>query len=324
METSVSFVHGQTVDELVQEIYDARLGNNIDGVMEDLSSAPPQPVAALRDVMQTMDRAKEYFSLLFHRGDKYTGKIKSCAFDVLDVIRFAIPGKTKTWHASFEDVFYDEIKQQQKKRMNEEEDLEAQFQEEYDAMVAAQMVSVADETEALFETDPNTTVDEDLKLEIRIQDQELALRQKYELKKIELSLTVPRGKVPNKILDNYTGIVPSDKYRNMFGIHDFAMRYVSRPICTLDEYISFRGKWGTRRKYVPWNDKVQGKGAGYYERILNLKQGPGAAPTFDENNYLITPEAKDLPDTRLDWDTRLLNYRKKVLFGKAPVEIDKE
>lgn len=320
METSVSFVHGQTIDELVQEIYDARLGNNIDGVMEDLSSAPPQPVAALRDVMQTMDRAEEYFSLLFHRGDKYKGKIKSCAFDVMDAIRFSVEGVTKPWHASFKDVFYDEIKQQQKKRKEKEEKIEAEFQEEFSAMVAAQMVSVANEIDAIFETDPETSVDKDLMIESRIRDQELALRQKYELERIKLELTVPKGRVPNKILDNYTGIVPSNKYRDMFGIHDFAMRYVSRPICTLDEYINFRGKWGTRSKYVPWNDKIQGKGAGYYERILNLKQGPGDAPTFDENNYLITPAAKDLPDTRMDWNTRLLNYRKKVLFGKAPAE----
>lgn len=322
METTVSFVHGQTIDELVQEIYDARLGNNIDGVMEKLSAAPPQPIPELREVMQELERAEDYFSLLFHQGAKYKGKIKSCAFNVMDAIRFLVEGKTKPWHASFDDVFYDEVKQQQKKRQDEEAAIQQAYNEEYAAMVAAQTAAV--NAEVMRGDYEDMSVDTFKLVQDRVQDEELALKQKYELKRIEHELTVPKGRVPNKILDNYTGIVPSNKFRNMFGIHDFAMRYVSRPICTLDEYINFRGRWGTRRKYIPWNDKIQGKGAGFYERILNLKQGPGDPPTFDENNYLITPEAKDLPDTRIDWNNRLINYRRKILFGKAPAEVPEE
>jgi hypothetical protein len=110
----------------------------------------------------------------------------------------------------------------------------------------------------------------------------------------------------------------------MFGNHDIAMKYVSRPICTLDEYAAFRGAWGKRRGTVQPNDPLQGKGATYYMQILDLKQGPGDAPTFDENNFLVDPEPKDLPDTRVDWRVRLLNYRSKILSGKLPTSPEDE
>jgi len=80
--------------------------------------------------------------------------------------------------------------------------------------------------------------------------------------------------------------------------------------------VKFRGKWGKKRGYVAPDNKLQGKGAPYYEQILEFKAGPGVAPTFDENNFLINPKPKDLPDTRKDWNVAIKNYRKKVLFGK--------
>lgn len=320
MQTTVQYVHGQTLDELAQEIYDARMGNNIDGVLENLNAGPPQPIPELREVMQEIDRAEDYFSLLFHQGASYGSRIKRAAFDVTKVVRFVIPGKTKPWYATFDDIFDDAARQIQRRRAREQQRLEDEFNAELEAMIEAQTEAVKLEAQDMSIT--NEGLQE--MINDRVKDQELVLRETYEKKKVEAEFRKPTARVANKVLDNYAGITPDPKYRDMFGIHDVAMAYVSRPVCTLEEYINFRGKWGTRRQYIPANDKIQGKGAGFYERIMNLTQGPGTAPTFDENNFLVNPTADELPDTRLDWHTRLLNYRKKVLFGREPAEVPKE
>jgi len=123
-------------------------------------------------------------------------------------------------------------------------------------------------------------------------------------------------KGPTQYLDSYQSIAPTREFEPMFEQATYAMRFGARPICTLEEYINFH-ELGTRVGRILPDDKDQGKGGVFYEQILNLVQGPGDAPTADVNNNLDDPVTAD---TRADWQTRLKNYRKKVLFQLHPQE----
>lgn len=126
-----------------------------------------------------------------------------------------------------------------------------------------------------------------------------------------------RGETRLEYLDRYQRLVPSTAYAQMFEQDSEAKRFISRPVCTLEEYISFRED-GIRKKRVMPHDKNQGKGGTFYEEILDLEQGPGDAPTIDANNNLSAPVTAQ---TRADWATRLRNYRKKVIFQLHPQEV---
>jgi len=117
-------------------------------------------------------------------------------------------------------------------------------------------------------------------------------------------------------LDKYVKVIPTNDYDEMFRQAQAAMRFVSRPVCTLEEYISFHEK-GIRKGKVDTQNPRQGKGAPFYEEILDLVQGPGDAPTIDDNN---APQEAVTADTRADWRQRLINYRTKFLFQLHPQE----
>lgn len=113
--------------------------------------------------------------------------------------------------------------------------------------------------------------------------------------------------------------VPSEAYKPMFDEATSALRLVSRPICTLDEFISFhtRGDRTAFSRPIEPGKSSDSKAARYYDKILALEQGPGTPPLLDENNYPVSPVTAD---TRADWETRLKNYRKKVYLQLHPQE----
>lgn len=121
------------------------------------------------------------------------------------------------------------------------------------------------------------------------------------------------SKKTGDVFQKYTDVQPSTKFKPMFENASNAMALISRPICTLEEYIDFfaASKRGVRGTKIEANDARQGKGAVYYEKILKFEQGPGPTPAVNADNTLVNPVTAD---TRQDWETRLQNYRKKVIF----------
>lgn len=141
-------------------------------------------------------------------------------------------------------------------------------------------------------------------------------------------------------LDDSREVGPMPEARPLFESYDAAMRYVSRPICTLQEYITFMH--GKPADSLDLRDQVEGRnnefaydkdktsGATYYTRIRRLRQGPGVRPSpaalgavVNEKNE-ATPHTGaleglpvDYPQTRQDWDTMLMAYRAEIL-GEAP------
>lgn len=318
--TQVTFSYGMLLDEFMQELFDARVGNTAFGVLEDQASAPVNPIEPLRAVLQVQERAEDYFSLLLHRKADYPG-IKSCAFDFAQAISLVVPsGEAYAFNAIFEE---EAVRQEAQKRKEAQE----AAQEEIAKKVKARADELADEYNIKYDLGNLNAEDDNLlqqELATKVENYERNLWDDYEKEYGEQQATAPKPKVPSDLLQKYVAVKPSNDFAPMFRNHTNAMRFVARPICTLDEYIAFRGRRGTKSGTVAPTDGVQGKGAVFYEKILNLKQGPGDPPTFDQDNNLLTPAIADLPDTRADWETRLKSYRAKILFKKAGWRRDPE
>jgi hypothetical protein len=114
-----------------------------------------------------------------------------------------------------------------------------------------------------------------------------------------------------KLLDDSLKLGPSPKFAQIFKSPDLAMEYISRPAVTLEEYTRFHPK-GIRKGKIEAFDAVQGKGAVFFEEILDLTQGPGETPKYDTENKAYVFVAKQ-PDTRVDWSKRLRAYRQRIL-----------
>lgn len=106
--------------------------------------------------------------------------------------------------------------------------------------------------------------------------------------------------------DNFRGLkfLPKPEYESQFESYDAAMQFVSRPVCTLKQYIEhWHGKklqdlinYGTvrgeyRSFYSESSDRRKTKGAIFWGRIYKLTQGPGADPGPLVTNIIqLTPE----------------------------------
>jgi len=147
------------------------------------------------------------------------------------------------------------------------------------------------------------------------------------------SINDSEGKLP------WFKLKPKTEFEGLFKEHDAAMRYASRPACTLREYIetwhgksmetllaesTVRGEYTSF--YSPANDLNKEKGAVFWGRIYKLVPGTGVNPGVSVTNMGPAPEyastgesgwspvgpSTGLPQTREDWDVRLEEYRKIV------------
>lgn len=313
--TQINFTYGQTLDEFMQELFDARVGNTVHGVLENQAAAPVNPIEPLREVLQEQTYAEDYFSLLFHQKADYPG-IKSCAFDFNQAIRLVMPsGESYAFNAVVES---EAVTKEVARRLDKEQEEADEFQRklaDYASEVRKEIMSLWEPSWDDMDAWEQEAVEAEIQEKIAKYEQQL-WDELYDRQAEDTALAPDPG-LPSDLLQKYVAIKPSNAFTPMFQSFENAMRFVARPICTLREYIAFRGKFGTKVGKVDPTDPVQGKGAVFYEKILNLKQGPGEAPTFDQNNNLVTPEISKVPDTRADWETRLKIYRNKVLFKRA-------
>ena len=129
-------------------------------------------------------------------------------------------------------------------------------------------------------------------------------------------------------------VAPLKTSQGLFEDHDTAMAYVSRPICTLLEYIAFIHGEETLNKLQNASPPRVGAvlddfgPAIYFQRIKYFRPGPGDDPTPAQMN--ATPSGTEtytgapaplLPSfaqTRYDWDEILLAYSDEMLNRKSP------
>jgi hypothetical protein len=299
--TTVSFINAQTLDEFVHEVFDARVGNTPFGPLPNLCAAPPNPLDTLRDVTQTLPRAEEYFRRLFHQNKEYSG-VKSAAFDFTQAFEFVRSTPTGDVIKSFDDAMA-ELSGPAGKRKVEMDAAEKKLRADYQTEVNKILFSATVPPEA------KSSFTESLLGELN-----------KAIEKLHVDFAKNTPNLSSSVLETYTSIRPTEEFADFFKDPIKAYWFVSRPICTLDEYVDFRRRKGMKaanRSTIDSTHPTQGKGGKYYERILDLTPRMGESigtPTFDENNNLETPPVEDLPDMRIDWTTRLITYRNKVIL----------
>jgi hypothetical protein len=299
MSTSVNYSFGRTLSELFDVMKNdmARLG-------VVLSSAPVDPVDSVRAISQDFDSAESFYNtLLFGRQELVN---KKASVDLREIIGMVVPE---------DDGYADEM---------EIEDIviEGDFKSK--------------DVTYLGPTDGSATA----------------------------------RKAPTTNLDATRDVEAKKGFQPQFENGLTALNYISRPICTLEQYISFiHGGEDlstlsepqeltdpvTGEKYIR-DAQVEGvhhefsytdltgssekpvlkSSALYYERIRALRQGPGERPPPEEIGASVvdvpgstvadaTPETTavsgvpaDFPQTRYDWDTILVTYRRQILERSAP------
>ena len=141
-------------------------------------------------------------------------------------------------------------------------------------------------------------------------------------------------------------IVPLPGFRNIFKSYDDAMQYISRPICTLKEYLRFLYPGQSLQDLTQNSNNLgdlvstydNGSGSGvYWTRIYQLRQGPADPPVPAQTGANVsappsggtTNTATVFPgtlqgvpptfaQTAAPWDDALLAYRKEILSRQAP------
>jgi hypothetical protein len=162
---------------------------------------------------------------------------------------------------------------------------------------------------------------------------------------VELDLNYDdlKNKGLSEVMNVY--LTPDPAYKPLFDSYTAAMQYVSRPVCTLREYIEayhektlqslldsrvVRGEY--RSFYSVTKDKDKTEGAIFWGRIYTLMQGPGTDPGVTVSNVGPAPDyypsdaglkmvdrSTGMPETRHNWDQILEEYRKIVRSEEGKV-----
>lgn len=151
-------------------------------------------------------------------------------------------------------------------------------------------------------------------------------------------------------LDGDFTLDPKPGSSDLFESYEAAMRFVARPICTLDEYIDFMGKGkGIREGRISANsadglDNGRSFPAHYYIRIRRYRPGPpplimaadygnskvqgfpdgmvtrpiAGATTDGPDSDNVPGLPADFPETADNWDATILAYRLNALERLAP------
>lgn len=102
----------------------------------------------------------------------------------------------------------------------------------------------------------------------------------------------------------------NDTYSKLGGDYTLAMRAVSRPVCRLQDYVAFMAPYGVEDGVE--SDRTTSTirhVAPFPRKLLSYVQGPPEAPSTSPSGDPCTPATSD---TRLDWESRLLQYRQRV------------
>lgn len=164
--------------------------------------------------------------------------------------------------------------------------------------------------------------------------------------------TIEKAVLSFKVKSNVRGdrfIEPKKEAAHLFNSYESAMRYNSRPICTLEEYIRFLGEDASPEGKVDPQEALLHNDprtfpAPYYQRIRKYRPGPpdelpeqnitntnivtgvdGVASLSEteaegdgETQQTVNSLPEDFPENSANWDIILLAYRNNVLVKLAP------
>lgn len=319
--TSANYTYGRTLYEFFNDVREeienpiiAERSNTI------INSAPPEPIPEIRDVIQHFDVAEKFYQTLLYQ--RQEAPIKPAVAVYTDLLSYIGD------NGEVEDIKIDGDTYEARVLK------EAQYADAYttlnkyatDKEFAATISSLG---EQIHGGKVDTTV---LRDALALGGVELPDIQKVDLTNVNKALfgiEVAQHNLSKKAnaftnLSSSKEVIPKPGYEAYFDSYDAAMKYCSRPVCTLEEYIYFIGgvREGINDEFS-YGDVTEEKrrtvSARYYTRIRHLT---GA----DENTKVSSaikgtagtkPEAvsADFPQMRAKWDEIILKYRRKFYKG---------
>jgi hypothetical protein len=360
--TTVSFLYGRQL----QEMFDLLARQFADGEAS-AGAAPAEPIRDVRKVIQSFAQAETYYQRLFYGGQALFGK--DASFDFRKIVGYApdVAGGSPVSifvdgpeEADQDDLATAQI--QLKTLMSNRADLTVQL-----ASAQADLTSANSQISSISANPSNADQAKLTGLQTTARDKgtqvvalgntlrELDVQIQKTLSVIQSTQDVTKtAQVTHNLVGNRE-LVPLASARPLFDGYDAAMRYVWRPICTLDEYVVFHDAAG--EGVVVTAGATGSLGATYYSRIRRM-----AAPTADQLSAIRAPGGADglnpaqatmdpqeaarqgapdavtgqpaqapalvatvpgvtsagFPQVRADWDQALLAYRANVRSVKAP------
>jgi len=163
------------------------------------------------------------------------------------------------------------------------------------------------------------------------------------IKTVAVNATTSTAVYTNLVGDR--NVVPLKGFLPIFSQYDAAMRYVSRPICNITDYVAFIHGGKPLAQLRESDEDIQGNALGpqiedgdkrfgnvvYFKRIKRLIQGPGPTPPAavvgvsgsgdDAVAYEgVASGVNDYVQTRADWDSVLEAYRAEMYSRSGPQE----
>lgn len=314
VQTSLNFNYGRTIYEFFADI-----ANEIDSPSLEsrkglaTAAAPPEPIPEIRDITQHFSRADQFYQALFFMRPE--APKRPAVFQYRDILAI-----TKS-DGTLEDISIEGINEETKKQQDKDRtaalnklkthknDMFATMRGKSDSPIGSG--SKAKDVRAAIATAGLTLTDVE---DVTAQVVDAAISN------LEAQLATNPTTVHNLGLALAGDVVPKPKFEPYFDSYDAAMRYCSRPICTLEKYIAFiNGVREGVRDDVTYDDGSTVRSARYYDRIRRLTGATAStAKTLTDAQQGLkgagNPQAvpENFPQMRAEWDKTLLAYRARV------------
>jgi len=134
---------------------------------------------------------------------------------------------------------------------------------------------------------------------------------------------------------SFVSVSPADEIQPGFENYETALKFCSRPVCTLNQYVKFRSNDlfpNTPSEEVLYDDPRIGKGTRYYKKLFDAPHDAALLKDitenpsnyFNENNQVQDPDLiKKLPYYSKDWQNVLSIYRKRI-YSLPTISSEKE
>lgn len=350
--TMISFSHGRTMNEMF-DLMNVQFNSGSAAFV----CGPREPITEVRDATQTFTKAEAFYQKLFYKDVPL--KNKTASFFYPQVVGY----ENKAGTGSVDLIFIEGQNENQINAANAAVPQLAQLTTEI-AELQGQLTSLLTQQKELERVQANPALLQNVLPTIKFANQEFNLQVQTELSAITTLIDpiqkqlkekqtqatqlqqqvdlVKGGKFVNSNIDGSRNIVPTPAASDMFDSYDAAMVYNWRPICTLDEYISFYNVCASTP--IPAEGAQLSVGARWFERIRQLVPltvdnaeiatkidgvlvssftGTGAVQNVSvsqQNAPVVSGVPAGFPQVRADWDTALQTYRNNVYNAEVPEE----
>lgn len=303
--TSANFSYARTIYEFFQDVKNEMENPEIESRKNLATAAAPlEPIPEIRDVVQHFHKADQFYQSLFYK--RPTAPKKSAVFEYRNLLSFVNSDGT------LEDIKIEGTNEETLAKDREEMQAAIEVIQKYlNDPIRRAAIAIAESR--------LDTVDLRKAIELGLEQSITKITPtQAELAASNLENKISSAPVLDHNLSLEKDITPKPGNEAYFDSYDAAMRYCSRPICTLEEYIFFIN--GVREGIhddAVYDDGSTIKSARYYKRIRKLT----GATTETTNKITLAQQGlkgdplavgTDFPDMRAKWDELILAYRTRV------------